>query len=417
MGSEAKTMSAASRWAAFAALYLLGVVATFALNKSSPVLTVIGADFGMGLATVGWINSACTVMGMVVAFPAAWIIAKLGSKRALAVAAVALIVGALGGGLAASAAVFLVFRVVEGLGLGLVAVIGPGSIVRLFESDKRGLPMGIWATWVAVGGLFAFFLAPALTAAFGWRMLWWSSLGASAVCLVLIIVAFRLPSADDEQVGASDGAPVPPALKADLRSIVLVAFSFLVLNLVVVGAFASFYPTYLQEAAGISVQRAAIITAISNLVTLVVSTVATPWVAKHTAQKGTMILSSFVTLVVFGFIAFTMHPNTATIWITIVAVGFIAGTIPPTVFLMVPVYAKTPGQTDFAIALTAVFQNAGIMIGAAAFGAVAAATSWSSAGMLFLGPMAALSIVALFCCRSIAKTLKETQTAVDELDS
>ena len=410
-------MSAAARWAAFASLYLLGVVATFALNKASPVLTVIGADFGMGLATVGWINSACTVMGMVVAFPAAWIIKKFGSKRALIIAAAALIVGALGGGLASAAPVFLVFRVIEGLGLGLVAVIGPGSIVRLFEADKRGLPMGIWATWVAVGGLFAFFLAPALTAALGWRSLWWFAAGASVVCLVFLAFAFRLPPADVAQDGVPRRGPVPPALKADLRSIVLVAFSFLILNLVVVGAFASFYPTYLQEAAGISVQRAAIITALSNLVTLVVSTVATPWVAKHNAQKATMIVSSFITLAVFGFIAFAAHPSAVTIWVTIIAVGYIAGTIPPTVFLMVPVYAKTPEQTDFAIALTAVFQKAGIMIGAAAFGAVAAATSWSSAGLLFLGPAAALGIVALIFCASIVKTLKQTAEANDELRS
>ena len=78
-----KPLSTAARWVAFIVIFLLGTLSAFALTKSSPVLTVIGSDFGMGLATVGWINSAFSVMGMVVAFPSALLIQKLGIKGTL----------------------------------------------------------------------------------------------------------------------------------------------------------------------------------------------------------------------------------------------------------------------------------------------------------------------------------------------
>ena len=65
-------------------------------------------------------------------------------------------------------------RVIEGgVGMGLIAVVAPASIGMWFPVEKQGVPNGLWATWVPVGSVIMFILAPALAAAFGWQSIWW----------------------------------------------------------------------------------------------------------------------------------------------------------------------------------------------------------------------------------------------------
>ena len=118
-GRRDKQVSMSSRacWTVFLAFFALGVVSSVSLNKAAPVLTVIGADFGMDLGALGWINSCFSVMGMAVAFPAALLIRKLGFKGCVAVSGAAIVVGGLLGLFAATTPVFLASRVIEGLAL------------------------------------------------------------------------------------------------------------------------------------------------------------------------------------------------------------------------------------------------------------------------------------------------------------
>ena len=63
------------------------------------------------------------------------------------------------------------------MGIGLIGVIAPATIAMWFPLARQGVPMGIWATWVPVGSVLMYNLAPALAAARGWQAVWW--LGAS----------------------------------------------------------------------------------------------------------------------------------------------------------------------------------------------------------------------------------------------
>ena len=78
-------------WVAFAAFYLFGVVSVIAHAKAAPLLTIIGDDFGMGLSTVGWINSCFSVTGIIVAFPAALLIHALSDHAGIAPAPMAVV--------------------------------------------------------------------------------------------------------------------------------------------------------------------------------------------------------------------------------------------------------------------------------------------------------------------------------------
>jgi hypothetical protein len=53
--------------------------------------------------------------------------------------------------------------------------------------------MGIWATWVPVGSVVMYNLAPALEASAGWQAVWWSGAGFALVAFILYWLFMRLP--------------------------------------------------------------------------------------------------------------------------------------------------------------------------------------------------------------------------------
>ena len=79
-------------------------------------------------------------------------------------------------GMGVDSTAMLIGRVIEGLSVTLIAVVAPTAISMWFRSGERGLPMGIWATWVPVGSVLMFNSAYPLAEAQGWRSLWWVGL-------------------------------------------------------------------------------------------------------------------------------------------------------------------------------------------------------------------------------------------------
>src|SRR5690606_21232291 len=96
--------------------------------------------------------------------------------------------GAVVGALSGSVEMLLASRLIEGFGMGLMGVMAPATIAMWFPRERQGGPMGIWSTWVPVGMLLVYNLAPALTAALGWRSVWWLGAGYT----LLIMAAFGL---------------------------------------------------------------------------------------------------------------------------------------------------------------------------------------------------------------------------------
>ena len=403
-GRRDKQVSMSSRacWTVFLAFFALGVVSSVSLNKAAPVLTVIGADFGMDLGALGWINSCFSVMGMAVAFPAALLIRKLGFKGCVAVSGAAIVVGGLLGLFAATTPVFLASRVIEGLALGLNAVVCPAAVVRLFEPRRRGLPMGVWATWIGFGGIIAYVLAPAMSSAFGWRSLWALSavLGAAALAFALAVLRFPQQQEDEEAVAAASSE-----VRADMRSIVFVSAAFLVWNFVLVGAISSFYPTYLQDAASFDPATAALVSAAPNVLSMFAAPIAGPLVAKRILYKPVTVVFYVIALVVFGLVSFMAQPSLLSIGVSVVVVGITAGVVPTMIFSLIPIYARTPQKADFGMALLAVFQNGGMRLGLAIFGATVAATSWADAGLVLLIPIMLVGLVFLLLMANPKKVL------------
>ena len=73
------------------------------------------------------------------------------------------------------------------------------------------------------------------------------------------------------------------------------------------------------------------------------------------------------------------------------------------VFSSVPLYARDPAKIGFCMAIVAFLQNLGGVIGAAAFGPLAASLGWNSASLFFCVPVAVVGLVCAVLIRPLVK--------------
>ena len=133
--------------------------------------------------------------------------------------------------------------------------------------------------------------------------------------------------------------------------------------------------------------------------------IAGPLVAKRILYKPVTLAFYIVALVVFGLVSFMAQPSLLSIGVSVVVVGITAGVVPTMIFSLIPIYARTPQKADFGMALLAVFQNGGMMLGPAIFGATVAATSWVDAGLVLLIPIMLVGLVFLLLMANPKKIL------------
>lgn len=180
-----KKQKATSAWAVIIIGFLGGVALANVQNKVPPVIDVIMAYFNIGETDAGWLTSVFTIMGMATAIPASWLMRKMGPKKIGVVSLACAVVGSTVGALSNTLSLLIATRIVEGIGVGMIAVVGPTLIAMWFPPEKRGLPMGLWGSWMGTSQTLLFLISGTLAAAYGWQGVWWFTTVFCAIVLIL----------------------------------------------------------------------------------------------------------------------------------------------------------------------------------------------------------------------------------------
>lgn len=183
-------------WPITIIVVLAGICMPFNMGKAMFLGPVIMQVYGIGEAMLGLMIASFYLLGAIVAFPAAAFIKKVGPRNTIFIALGCSIVGNLIGILApGSIPAFIVGRVIEGGGFGLMGVAGVPTIAPWFPKERRGLPCGLWAAWVAIALAIAPILFTALfNATQNLMSVWYLNAALSVVVVVLMVAVYREPS-------------------------------------------------------------------------------------------------------------------------------------------------------------------------------------------------------------------------------
>src|SRR6267378_5673691 len=109
-------------------------------------------------AQIGWANSCALIGCLVGALAAGALSDKLGRKRLLIVSALLFAVTSLGNALAHDFTIFIAWRILGGVAIGLASNLSPMYIAEIAPAQIRGRPVAINQLTVVVGILLAQYL-------------------------------------------------------------------------------------------------------------------------------------------------------------------------------------------------------------------------------------------------------------------
>jgi MFS family permease len=374
-------------WAVMLAAFLASIVVAINQFKVPPVMQALMAHFGADMATAGWLASATGVVGLVLAIPSAFILLRLGLRATGIVALACTVVGSAIGGLAQSTGVMLAGRLIEGGGYALIAVAAPAAISAWFEPKERGLPMGIWASWVPVGNVIMFNLAYPLLNAFGWQGIWWFGALAGAVALVVYGLVVSEPPAEAKPEPVSLGRAGRLMLNptAWLLGLALATFGFSLLG------YNTWAPTYLTEALHIDAGPASSYASLMFLAAIPAN-VAAGWLLGRVRNRAAVLPLAFAATTPLYLWSFNLAAA-GTVAPFMVALGFVSNFIPTVTYALAPETMPGPQFAGLALAILNAGTGPGPLIAPPLIGAVVSGGHWP-AGSLWLAAVMGLGTVA-----------------------
>ncbi|MGN0072237.1 MAG: nitrate/nitrite transporter [Coriobacteriales bacterium] len=400
-------------WAMLAVTYLCSVCAPlcqFKVPASASWLFQVYGPLGLDPVTFGLLMSALSIIGVVLAFPAAWIAKGMGLKNTILLSMGCLCVGCIVFGLAPNVPVLMAGRFLEGVGLGLIGVAAPACVTVWFPPRKRGLALGIWATWVPLGSVLGFNVIPLLAGMGGLQLPSFALAGLCAVALVLFALVFRMPAGEAGDMGIDGSFGNALKLLKNERIIVL-GIVFFLFAFAVIGIENTYYNTFLETQLGFSAQAAGSLTSLTMLISLVIAPLTGFITDKLSlARKYVVGMVMMALLLVTGCIMFHTGSNAlAVMWAVIILQGIGAGMCGGSLRPMAPMLVRNSAMgATMAMALLQFMQNLGSSLGSPIFGAVMEMLGWEAAGIVLQVPCYALAL--FLCLYSLVKTKAPART-------
>ncbi|NTV90014.1 MAG: MFS transporter [Clostridiales bacterium] len=294
-----------------------GIVAMMNQYKVPPIQRDLMKVFQLGAASAGWLTSVFALAGLILAIPAAFIFRGIGPKKTGMLALGSAVVGVFIGALSNSFVLLMASRVIEGISVGLMGVVGPSIIAMYFDRAKSGLPMGIWNIWYATGSFVAYNVAvPIATMAGGgtleWKNMWW--FGDIMAFIAFLLIAFFItgPKAKDAVVNpslpldkplnapAKDVTKTAEGFKVGRAWILAIGFCFLMMTSI---SFLTWAPTYFREAFHWNPAKAGSMSSLGYVTSIPASLICGLLLAKFKTIKQRNIM-----LVLCGVIEMAVYP-------------------------------------------------------------------------------------------------------------
>jgi MFS family permease len=380
-----RTAIPAYAWVVLSVVFLAGVAAPLNQFKVPPMIPVLMDSLEIDLTMAGLLMSVFAVTGFILAIPGGFIFQKVGARATGLIAVGCLVIGSVMGGLSTTTGLLFISRIIEGVGMGLIAIAAPAVIAAWFPAHRRGTPMGIWATWVPVGSVLIFNLAPPLETAYGWRSVWWAGAAFALVVFILYGLLLRMPAAPDSP--AETGPQLGRAMANG--QIWLLCLMFGCFNLAMSG-FRTFLPTFLVAERGYSLVMASFVTSLTMIMTIG-SCPLSGWISDRIGSIRMIMIGPFV--IIAAMLLFPFHITGWLIPAYMILLGAILGAVPTAAFAAVPAVMKQPGLVGIGMAILAFGQNLGMFIGPVLFGKMVELTGWAMAGYMLI-PVAGLGIAA-----------------------
>jgi MFS family permease len=381
-------------WMILLVVLLTGMAGPVNYYKVPPLMPFLMSTFHLTGGIAGFLMSIFAVVGIILSIPAGLILHKVGYRRAGLIAAGWIVAGAGLGALATGSASLLSTRLMEGIGLNLLAVVSPTIVALHFEGRKRSLAVGVWNAWYPLGSTITFLIAPILAALWGWRSVWWFGCLYALSVGTLYFIFIKTPSkaVDEPHQDSSDPVAPVPTVKSTFRnrqvwimSIMFFCFAFMYIG------YLTWTPTFLHKARGVPLARAAFTMSLLSVIGIA-SSPCSGWLL---ARLRSPRLACMIIAAIFAALtSLTCILDVRYVFPLMFLLGLIGGFIPSASQTVVARLIHDRQVSPIAFSMVTLGQNIGILLGPTLLGiAMESSYGWPLAYSIFI-PVGLIGITA-----------------------
>jgi predicted MFS family arabinose efflux permease len=361
-----------------------GIVAACQVGKAFIAMPLIVADLHIGVGLGSIILAVVALTGALGAMPVSMFMRRLGARRALILGLVAIGVGSGIGAAASGAAILILSRAIEGLGLLAAVLVIPDLLQQAVAPRDRDLMLAIWGTYMPIGTVLMLLLGPVLPQ-IGWRALWAFDgilpIAYAALCF------FRFGLGERGSRGSSLLNDVEALFRAPGCLYLALAFGLYSFSYV---AIAGFMPLILVTQLHLSVAAAGLLTT-AAVAANVIGNVMAGVLLRAGIPAWANIATSFVVYGAAPLIIFTSGAAGPTVAITAALTLGIGGLTPGSIFAAVPRFAPNPTLVTPTVGLIQQASNIGQFVGPLATGFFAAHFGWAAVPLVMM-PAACMGV-------------------------
>jgi len=147
----------------------------------------IAEDFAMNNVIQNWIPTIFFLVMAIFTVPAGQISGKFGVKKSLLAGILIFLIGSLGACLSFSTESFLLFRIIQGIGVAFVNVAAMAMVVQAVKPQNRGKALGFTVTGVYLATSLSPVISGFLVYNLGWRSIFYFVIPFLVLCILLML--------------------------------------------------------------------------------------------------------------------------------------------------------------------------------------------------------------------------------------
>jgi EmrB/QacA subfamily drug resistance transporter len=148
-------------------------------------LDTLGKDFRVSVSTIQWVTTGYLLALAVVIPVTGWAVDRVGAKRMWMMSLSLFIVGSCLCGVAWSANSLILFRVLQGIGGGMILPIGQSIVARAAGPQRMGRVMSVIGVPTVMGPVLGPVLGGLIVSNFSWRYIFYINVPIGIVTLIL----------------------------------------------------------------------------------------------------------------------------------------------------------------------------------------------------------------------------------------
>ncbi len=177
-------------WVLFSVILgtFMAVLDTSIVNVALPKII---ASFGTSIDSTEWVLTGYLLIFAVMLPSSGWLADNLGYKRSYFLGIFLFTLGSLLCGISWSLTSLIIFRLVQGLGAGLILPVGMAITTAEFPPDKTGIALGFWGIAAAASISLGPLIGGYLVDSYSWASIFYVNLPVGLIALFLVYVIQR----------------------------------------------------------------------------------------------------------------------------------------------------------------------------------------------------------------------------------